>query len=611
MENIYQRYVDNLTEVNSLIKPRFEPNMTAEQFLQAIRESAMRIYEIHEENSQILNEVLFSKEADILTEEEVSQLSELAEALFRFNRSLDTGIAYRIHKLLYTYAQYHKDIDQMIRELYYQGITLFYLNVKDGSQNLDLFHKQIGEYFRMGASYLERYEELKNPQTRNYILRCLGNIKYGLSNSEGDDSAYWADYMKCFNNAMEVFESPYYRQMNPEFPWDTYVYSMHYDRTKFLSVLRDMDDPDIAREVMASADYVYHHQEQISQTSDRSVGVRTRYVNMAARYHMGLATVQELIDILFELCESADIHDFSGDNIWTLLSTPEYLTRYAKCLSREEYQAIQPRLNRAMDKQREYLFLLPNNEYGLQVSQSVQRIAMYLSRQDKTFSHRLLDYILACHPPTFVHSRMVALLTRWFCVRLVQVNPELLSGTFGIDEVDETSGNLEQLLELAYESGLYHDLGKCMLLNYVGCYSRKLLDEEFACIKLHPFLGYNLLKALQMDDMAKIAYCHHRSYDGRRGYPNSDEDCPVRDRLIADIVTVVDALDAGTDNIGRCYAASKDYDKLVEELQFGKNTMYAPEIVTLLDDREFYEKTKQFLEENRKWVYLEVYKMEQ
>ena len=132
MEHIYQRYVDNLTEVNSLIKPGFEPNMTEEQFLQAIRESAMRIYEIHEENSQILNEVLFSKEADILTEEEVSQLSELAGALFRFNRSLDTGIAYRIHKLLYTYAQYHEDIDQMIRELYYQGITLFYLNVKDG-----------------------------------------------------------------------------------------------------------------------------------------------------------------------------------------------------------------------------------------------------------------------------------------------------------------------------------------------------------------------------------------------------------------------------------------------------------------------------------------------
>ena len=611
MERLYQRYVDNLTAVQGLLKPRFEPNMTEEQSLQAIRENAMHLYEIHQENNQILKEILFSRKADSLTEEEASQLSELAEALFHFNRSPDTGIAYRIHQLLYAYAQYHEDIDLVIRELYYQGITLFYLNIKDESQHVDLFQKQIGEYFRMGASYLERYEELKNPQTRNYILRCLGNIKYGLSYPPDDESAYWTAYMKCFNSAMAVFESPHYRQMNPEAPWDTYVYTMHYDRTKFLSTLRERNDPDIAQGVMASADYIYHHQEQIAKANGRSVGARTLYVNMAARYHMGLATIQELLDTLFELCESADVHDFSGDNIWTLLSTPEYLTRYAKDLSREEHQAIQSRLNRAMDKQKEYLFLLPNNEYGLQVSQAIQRIAMYLSRQDIAFSRRLLDYILACHPPTFVHSRVVALLTRWVCARLVQVDSALLSGTFGFDEVDEPSGNLEQLLKLAYESGLYHDLGKCMLLNYVGCYSRNLLDEEFACIKMHPFLGCKLLEALQMDDMAKIAYCHHRSYDGRRGYPNSDEDCPARDRLIADIVTVVDALDAGTDNIGRCYAAAKDYEKLVGELQSGKNTMYAPEVVRLFDDPVFYAETRQFLEENRRRVYLEVYHREQ
>lgn len=611
MECLYQRYVDNLTAAQGLLKPQFEPDMTEEQSLQSIRENATRLYEIHQDNNQILREILFSRKADTLTEEEASQLSELAEALFHFNRSPDTGIAYRIHQLLYSYAKYHDDIDLMIRELYYQGITLFYLDVQDESQYVCLFQKQIGEYFRMGASYLERYEELKNPQTRNYILRCLGNIKYGLSYSPDDESAYWTAYMKCFNSAMAVFESPHYRQMNPETPWDTYVYTMHYDRTKFLSSLRKRNDPDIAQGVMASADYIYHHQEQIAKANDRSVGVRTLYVHMAARYHMGLATIQELLDTLFELCESADVHDFSGDNIWTLLSTPEYLTRYAKDLSREEYQAIQSRLNRAMDKQKEYLFLLPQNEYGLQVSRAIQRIALYLSQQDITLSHRLLDYILACHPPTFVHSRMVALLTRWFCARLVQVNSALLSGTFGFNEVDEPSGNLEQLLELAYESGLYHDLGKCMLLNYVGCYSRNLLDEEFACIKMHPFLGCKLLEALQMDDMAKIAYCHHRSYDGRRGYPNSDDDCPARDRLIADIVTVVDALDAGTDNIGRCYAAAKDYEKLVSELQSGKNAMYAPEIVRLLDDPAFYTETKQFLEENRKRVYLEVYHMEQ
>lgn len=602
-----QRYIDNLTAAHGLLKPRLEPDMTEEESLQAIRDNAVRLYEIHQENNGILNEMLFSKKADTLTEEEASELSELADALFHFNRSLDTGIAYRIHRLLYAYGEYHKDVDRMVRELYYQGITLFYLNVRDSSQGI--FQDQMGECFRLGASYLEQYEKLENPQTRNFILRCLGNVKYGLKGRDGDRNTEWKDYMECFHRAMEVFESPGYRQMNPELSWDTFVYTMHYDRTKFLAALREGEYPHIAEGVMESAEHVYHHQEQIARANDSSIGVRTRYVYMAARYHAGLADLHELLDALYELCESADLHDFSGDNIWTLLTTPEYLMHYAQLLPEEEQEAFRPLLERALEKQKEYLFLFPQNEYGMQIARSIQGIAGYLSGQDTHFSHRLLEYILACHPPTFVHSRMVALLTRHLCARLVKVEPELLSGTFGLEEVGD-SGNLEQLLEQAYEGGLYHDLGKCMLLNYVGCYSRSLLDEEFACIKMHPAFGCRLLEALRMEDMSMIAYCHHRSYDGRGGYPASDENCPDRVRWIADIVTVVDALDAGTDNVGRCYAAAKDYERLVEELRAGRDTRYAPDIVRLFDDPVFCAETKEFLEESRRRVYLEVYHIE-
>lgn len=609
MNTLCQKYVDNLTAANGLLKPRLEPNMTEEESLQAIRDNAKCLYEIHQENNQILKEILFSKKAETLTKEEASHLSELALQLFHFNRSLDTGIAYKIHQLLYAYGQYHNDVDIIIRELYYQGITLFYLNVRGDDQEEGIFQDKIGKYFSMGASYLERYEELENPQTRNYILRCLGNVKYGL-HSPDDETSGWKAYMECFDRAMAIFQSERYRQMDPEAPWDTYAYTMHYDRTKFLSVLRARKDSDIAQGVMESAEYVYRHQEQIAKANDRGVGARTMYVYAAARYHKGLATIYELLDVLLELCESADVHDFSGDNIWTLLNTPEYLMRYAQELPEEEHERIVPRLVRAMDKQKEYLFLLPQNENGNQVARSVQNIAGYLSKQDIMFSHRLLDYILACHPPTFVHSKMVALLTKRLCARLAAVNPAILSGTFDFEEVDEASGNLEQLLELAYESGLYHDLGKCMLLNYVGCYSRNLLDEEFACIKMHPSYGCSLLEALTMEDMAKVAYYHHRAYDGSGGYPSLNKDCPDRVRWIADIVTVVDALDAGTDNVGRCYAAAKNYERLVEELRLGKGTRYAPEIVELFDDPVFYAETERFLHENRRRVYLEVYHKE-
>jgi hypothetical protein len=72
----------------------------------------------------------------------------LADALFNYNRSADAGIAYRIHQLLYEYAKLRGDTDAIVRELYFQGITLLYLNVRDAGTGVNLFHRQIGAYFR-------------------------------------------------------------------------------------------------------------------------------------------------------------------------------------------------------------------------------------------------------------------------------------------------------------------------------------------------------------------------------------------------------------------------------------------------------------------------------
>ncbi|MDE5893739.1 MAG: HD domain-containing protein, partial [Acetatifactor sp.] len=206
--------------------------------------------------------------------------------------------------------------------------------------------------------------------------------------------------------------------------------------------------------------------------------------------------------------------------------------------------------------------------------------------------------------PTYVHSMVVASLARYFCLRMAQTVPELLAGTFGVEDVE---GRLEFLSEQTYRGGLYHDLGKCMLLNYISLYGRKLLDEEFTCIKLHPLFGCGLLTSLGMEEISNIAYYHHRSFDGVGGYPNSQADCPVSVQRIVDIITVVDALDAGTDNVGRSYAAAKTYEQLVEELRAGRGTRYAPEVVALLDDPDFYQGVKQCLADSRHRAYLDAY----
>lgn len=611
MEEIYQRYLDNLAVARSLVKPPVRADMTEEQVIETIHHSAERLFGIHQENDAILKEILFTRTAETLTEREAEQLSLLADKLFDYNRSVDVGIAYKIHQLLYAYAQRRGDEDLMVRELYYQGITIYYLNVYSPDRKTNLFIDRIAEYFGKGASYLERYEELTNHETRGFIVRCLGNLKFGIRSiqmrsKEGNSSFNdgWKDYMEVFDRAMAVIQSPYYREMDPEIPWDTFAYSMHYDRTQFLAGLRAKDDPMIAAAVLESAEYVYRHQEHIAREREKNVGVRTQYVYAAARYHAGKATVQELMDALFALCEEADLTDFSGDNIWAVLYAPEYLREYSLRMGEEERRVLQPRLERLFERQKRFLFMLPQNEYINQVSDCVRAIAVSGCSKDARFYRQILEYVLACHPPTYVHSMVVARLARHFCRRMAQTAPELLIGIFGVENVKE---QLDFLLEQTYRSGLYHDLGKCMLISYISLYGRRLLDEEFACIKLHPLFGNGLLTTLGMEDVAKAAFYHHCSFNGIGGYPDSQEECPASVRRIVDIITVVDALDAGTDNVGRSYAAAKTYERLVEELRAGRGTRYAPEVVALLDDPDFYQETRQCLEDSRYQAYLEAY----
>lgn len=239
------------------------------------------------------------------------------------------------------------------------------------------------------------------------------------------------------------------------------------------------------------------------------------------------------------------------------------------------------------------------------MAQALQAISAYVPETDSNFSLRLLDYILACHAPTFVHSSMVALLAKRVCQQLLDKNPACLDGAFGLDRAEE---HRAELIELAYQSGLYHDLGKCMLLNYVGLYTRRLLDEEFACIKLHTTLGCNLLLSLGMEDISNVSHYHHCTYDGTGGYPLHLTTCPARVRPIVDIITVVDSLDAGTDNVGRSYAAAKTYEQIVAELQRGKGARYAPQVVELFDDPDFYQEIGQFIVKERNLVYLTAYR---
>ena len=90
--------------------------------------------------------------------------------------------------------------------------------------------------------------------------------------------------------------------------------------------------------------------------------------------------------------------------------------------------------------------------------------------------------------------------------------------------------------------GYLHDVGKLKIPKEILNKPAKLTDEEYAVMKTHTTLGYDIcMKNPELRPYAQAALCHHEALNGT-GYPNgiTKKDIPY----IAQIVRVADEYDA-------------------------------------------------------------------
>lgn len=251
---------------------------------------------------------------------------------------------------------------------------------------------------------------------------------------------------------------------------------------------------------------------------------------------------------------------------------------------------------------------MPASQYPRVVNSAAWELSKISTSSDETANRRMLGSILAGHKPTYVHSLMVAELTRALLHRQIETRPETLVGLLGCRSAAEVQARREELCQTAYECGLYHDLGKCAVLMYIDNNARRLLDEEFFCIQSHPRTGADILNRMGCGrTLALAALYHHCYYNGKGGYPNDVPSCPPEIKGIVDALSVADSLDAATDNIGRCYNLAKPFRTLLEELRAQSGTRYALNVVALFEDERFCRQLAENTDAKRKRVYLQVY----
>lgn len=124
-------------------------------------------------------------------------------------------------------------------------------------------------------------------------------------------------------------------------------------------------------------------------------------------------------------------------------------------------------------------------------------------------------------------------------------------------------------------SGLVHDVGKIGVPEAVLCKPSRLTDEEFDLIKLHPTIGYNIMRDIpDLHDVLPAVLHHHERWDGN-GYPGklAGQDIPHTARIMA----LADTFDAMSSN--RAYRAGMVREKVLAEFRNCAGTQFDPDLV--------------------------------
>ena len=142
-----------------------------------------------------------------------------------------------------------------------------------------------------------------------------------------------------------------------------------------------------------------------------------------------------------------------------------------------------------------------------------------------------------------------------------------------------------------------HDIGKVGISDSILKKPAKLTDEEYAIMKEHSMIGYNILKDSKRDILkaaAIVAKEHHEKYDGS-GYPCGlkGEEIHIYGRITA-LADVFDAL--GSE---RCYKEVWEDEKIFQLFKEEKGKHFDPKLIDLFFDN--LDKFLQIRERYKDW----------
>ena len=219
----------------------------------------------------------------------------------------------------------------------------------------------------------------------------------------------------------------------------------------------------------------------------------------------------------------------------------------------------------------------------LNILATYPRAIKYLTEKERIYYLNELN--VATQVTTYAHSLHVAMIAQKLMEGILAYQPELVKGVLGERRNGKVFLDTKKCMDFIFEAAMYHDIGKNAIISVVNNDFRPLTDEEFAIIKKHPALGAELLKIAPSlyEKFRDTTLGHHKWYNGKGGYPEDFDNTKSPKRILIDIITLSDCMQAATERIGRNYKSGKNFDRVMDEFRRDAGTRYNPDLVNFID----------------------------
>lgn len=496
--------------------------------------------------------------------------------------------------------------------LYEEITSIFLLGLSYADRVNTPCREKACEYFEKICRMDEDYSSVEDENVRRRILLSFSNR---LVNFDVKNVSDWNRLLQVLKESIDFYNNPYVRKIEVNhLELDEYV------KDCLSSAKIDIVTADVfpTNDVLDKIAEIFV-KDEITSDNFLDYEYDDVLVFLWYQYHHKEMNCNQVLECLFRYYVEEDRNiDYSNPHFYEEEMYQVQMMYIQECfryLAKEECtltekDAVRVKLIQDFTRLYESIPYMENNAFQNMEILDILKILLRTVRDEDEAFYYIQRVVIRRNAMTLIHSTMLAQITQCIIKCLIKNAPHLFYELLSVDSKEAVWEKETYLLEYIERAAYIHDIGKIMISDVINLQTRKITDEEFGLIKQHPIFGAELIEGtILVEKYMPMILGHHRFSNGCGGYPNTFDNVNVICKVLIDVLTMGDCIDAATDVLGRNYASAKTLIPTVrDELLRDGGSRYNKEIVEIIcNDKKTCDEIQYITTLGRVKVYYNIY----